>query len=87
MKIKVFLDHRIGGVQRPLLSVETGGDDGDEHIGIVPDFIGIHIVFVVAWVVLLVAVHFVLQFTLLGGIGALRGAYIVLRRRIGADDE
>ena len=54
-------------------------------IGIVPDFVGIDMVFVIPGMVLLVAIHFVLQFTLLGGIGALRGAYIVLRRRIGAE--
>ena len=87
MEIKVFLDHRIGGVQRPLLPVEIRGDDGDEHIGIVPDFVSIDMVFVIPGMVLFVAIHFVLQFTLLGGIGALRGAHIVLRRRIGADDE
>lgn len=52
-----------------------------------PDFIGIHMVFVIAGMVLLIAIHFVLKLPLLGRKGALRGAHIVLRRRIGADDE
>ena len=84
---KVFLNDRHRRVNRPVLPVVIGRDDGDQHIGIMPDLLRIHMVFVIAGVVALIVIHLVLQFLFLGKIGALRSADVLLLCRIGADDE
>lgn len=68
-------------VQRPL-PLMVGGEDGNEHIGVVPDLVQVKVVFVVGMGAL-VGVQVVLQLRLHPGIGVLRAQHGLVGGGIG----
>ena len=87
LQIEVFLDHRINGFQSPFLPVKVRGNDGDEHIGVMPDFRGLDMVLVIAGMILLIALHLVLKLSLFCRVSTLGGKHVVILGRIGADHD
>ena len=73
MKIEVGLNDGHGGFYGPLLSVEARRDDGDQHIGIVPDPVGVDCRFIDLRMVVQVVLHLVLKGLFLFQVNALRG--------------
>ena len=79
--LKEHIQRPLHLVQRPL-PLMVGGEDGDKHIGVVPDLVQVEVVFVVGMGAF-VGVQVVLQIRLHPGIGGLRAQHSLVGGGIG----
>ena len=74
-----------GVIQRPLLAVVIGGDQGDQGIRIVPYFLRVHHILVITWMVQRIVLHFILKLPFQFGVILFRRPYVRFLGGIGAD--
>ena len=87
LELEVFVQHRHSGFQRPILPIEAGGDDGNQHIGVVPNFVCIHLHFIIFRMMAGVIAHFLFELPFHAGIRAFRRFYVCFLRRISANHD
>ena len=87
LELKVFVQHRHSGFQRPILPIEAGGDDGNQHIGIVPNFVCIHLHFIIFRMMAGVIAHFLFELPFHVGIRTFCRFYVRFLRRISANHD